>query len=230
MVPRTKARLLFSSALILISLSGMAAFVAISRLLQAQGWVTHTREVQVALSEVNTVLSRVGRARVQYVDSGDDAHLEDYHAGVDQVQPALDNLKRLISDNAAQVAREIELERIVDQRLNLMDQSIALKKHGESTLEGQSRITQRIVLSAGEMDETIQTMQEQEQSLLDLRTSRLRREEQFTAALLGAAFVLSIVLFILHYRLLNIELEGRHQAEVSLRKLSARILQIQDEE
>jgi two-component system, NarL family, sensor kinase len=47
---------------------------------------------------------------------------------------------------------------------------------------------------------------------------------------LCSAFCLAIVLLLLHYRLLNRELEARRHAELSLRKLSVHILQIQDEE
>jgi signal transduction histidine kinase len=230
MVPRTKARLLFGSALLLVSLGGSVAFVAISRLLDSEAWVTHTHEVQIALSQVSNVVSRVGRLRTQYADSGDSRRLEEYQSAVAQVHPALNTLKDLIVDNPTQVKRVEELETIIERRIGLTDQAIALKERGQSTLEGQARITQSIVSVAGEMDLKIQTMMDQEQLLLELRTSRLRRGEHTAAILLGSTFTLAVVLFILHYRLLNVELEGRQHAEASLRKLSARILQIQDEE
>jgi signal transduction histidine kinase len=230
MLPRTKARVFFGSALILISLSGLAAFVAISRLLQAQEWVSHTREVQVALSQVNTVVSRAGRTRTEYVDSGDPRHLDDYQAALAQIPPTLADLERLVSDNPPRMHEVAELEKLLDQRMRLVRQSVALKQSGQSTLENQSRITQGIVSVAGQMDSIVQQMQDQEQQLLELRISRTRGVERWVAAFLYSGFAIAIVLFILHYRLLNWELEGRERAEASLHKLSARILQIQDEE
>jgi signal transduction histidine kinase len=230
MSPRTKARVLFASALILVFLSGALAFIAISRLVQAQEWVGHTREVQVALSQVNTVVSRAGRTRAQYIDSGDPHHLQDHEGALAQIPTALADLKRLVSDNPSQLNRFAELQKIVEQRLSLMHESVTLKQSGQSTAAAQSALSQNIVSVAGQMDSIIQAMQDQEQDLLEVRSLRLRTGERWAAVFLCSAFAISIVLFILHYRLLNIELEGRQQAEVSLRKLSAHILQIQDEE
>jgi signal transduction histidine kinase len=230
MSARTKARVFFSSALILVCLSGAASFLAISRLLQAQGWVTHTREVQVALAQVNTVISRAGRTRTQYVDSGDPRSLADHQMALAEIPPTLATLRHLTSDNLAQLDRIAQLEKLIDQRLSLMSESVALKQSGHSTLERQSAITQSIVALASQMDTIVQAMQDHEQSLLELRVARFRNGEQLTAFLLCTVFTIAVVLFILHYRLLNQELEGRQLAEVSLRKLSAHILQIQDEE
>jgi signal transduction histidine kinase len=230
MLPKTKARVLFGSALILVSLSGSFAFIAISRLLQAQAWVAHTREVQIALSQVGTVVSRAGRTRTEYVDSGDPRHLQEHQIALAQIAPTLAELNHLINDNPSQLNRVAELEKIVDQRLSLMRQSVALEQSGQSTLEKQSVLTQSIVSVAGEMDSLIQKMQDEEQYLLEQRISRSSEGERLTAIVLCLAFVLATVLFIFHYRLLSIELAGRQYAEASLRKLSARILQLQDEE
>lgn len=196
----------------------------------AEDWVTHTREVQVALSQVNVVVSRAGRTRTEFVDSGDLNHLRDYQLALAEIPATLTSLKHLISDNTSQKKRIVELEKLIDQRVSLMQESVALKQTGHSTLENQARVTQSIVSVASQIDALIQRMEDQEQSLLELRIERWHRGEQLTAIVLGSAFLLAGVLLILHYRLLNRELHGRQRAELSLRKLSARILQIQDDE
>jgi CHASE3 domain sensor protein len=160
MLTANKARFVFWVAIILVFVSGSATFVAITLLLGSQDLVKHTRDVQAALSSVNLVISRAGRTRVEYVDSGDLRHLEDHRAALLQIPLVVATLKRLVSDNTTQLARVTELEHELDERINLMHQSVALKQSGLSTLEGQSATTQNIVGVAAQMDLTISKMQE----------------------------------------------------------------------
>jgi two-component system, NarL family, sensor kinase len=63
--------------------------------------------------------------------------------------------------------------------------------------------------------------------------SRRRHSERLfriTGYILGAVFLLVLLLFFVHYRLLNVELRAREQAEASLRALSVRLLELQDQE
>ena len=50
------------------------------------------------------------------------------------------------------------------------------------------------------------------------------------AYILSATFIVALALFFFHYRLLNAELNAREQAEASLRALSVRLLELQDQE
>src|SRR4029077_19627007 len=73
-------------------------------------------------------------------------------------------------------------------------------------------------------------MQDNEQELLEARRQQSERLFRITAYILCAAFVLALALFFLHYRMLNAELKAREQAEASLRTLSVRLLELQDQE
>jgi signal transduction histidine kinase len=230
MLTRTKTRLLFGSALLLFCLSGAGAFVALSRVRQAERWITHTRDVQVALAQVNTLVARIGRTRTAFVDSGDPNFLRDHQLTVAQMPPAIATLRSLTSDNPAQQTNCDELQALSDQRVRLMDQSIALKQSGQSTLEAQAQITQSTVALAGRIDAILQKMGDEEQRLLEERIERRRSRELLAATLLGIAFAVAALLFLLHYYLLTRELEARQNAQHSLQRLSARVLTIRDEE
>ena len=52
MAPRKKAQVAFASAVMLLFLSGVAAYVTINRLLASEKWVIHTLEVKAALGPV----------------------------------------------------------------------------------------------------------------------------------------------------------------------------------
>src|SRR6478672_11852908 len=73
-------------------------------------------------------------------------------------------------------------------------------------------------------------MQDHEQELLEARQQQSELLFQIAAYILCAAFVIALALFFLHYRMLNAELSAREQAESSLRTLSVRLLELQDQE
>jgi signal transduction histidine kinase len=230
MLPNTKTRVLFGSGFTLLLLSGIAAMVAVERSLAAQQWVIHTHEVQVALLRLESSVSRAGRTRVQYVNSGDPGDLAKYELALAQIPTATESFKELIRDNSGQQDRLAELESLIQKRRALIQQSVDLRRSGESTLEKQSLLTQNIATVAGGMDALIQRMQDGEQSLLATRIETLRKGSLAAAILLSSTFFFASLFLILHYRFLNSELTARQEAEASLRKLSAHILRIQDEE
>jgi two-component system, NarL family, sensor kinase len=87
------------------------------------------------------------------------------------------------------------------------------------------------------MTSIMQQMRENEQRLLDSREKNSHRLLIVTVVTLVVAFVLALELFAVNYRLLSAELAAREQAEQtvreseeSLRRLTGRLLQLQDAE
>ena len=136
MSPQKRARAAFGSAVILLLLSGVIAYVAISRLLAAQQSVIHTHEVQAALADVNVVLGRARRAQIEYIDSGGGPDLlRDYESTVGQIPVTLRRVRELTSDNPTQQANCTRLENLIDHRIGFGASSVELKKIGQSDLQ-----------------------------------------------------------------------------------------------
>ena len=225
-----KARLAFASAVLLILLSGLAASVTISRLRSAQQWVTHGHDVENGITELNTVINRAGRLRAEYIDSGSPDRLAEYEATVEQIPQKMTNLEQMSSDNPVQRANCIKFRALDEERISLMRQAVNLKASGQSTLEKQAAITQRIVAIASETDVLTQNMDGVEQRLLEQRTATARRWFAGIVGILMTSLGGALILFWVHYRLLNHELRALEQAQTSLRGLSARLMNVQDEE
>jgi signal transduction histidine kinase len=230
MTARAKNAFVFFSALLLLTLSAVAAYVTITRLLNAQHWVSHSRETQSALSNIVTVISRAGRCRTEYVQSGDPKYLGEYQAAIDETTRAVTLVRQLTTDNEAQQKNCVRLENLADQRFDLMRRSIDLRRHDESDLENQSQFTLGIVRVAGEMDSLIQQMQDMEVNLLAERQTRSEALFRQTVGVFGMAFLVAVSLLGLHYYLLNHELKTRQHAETALQHLNARLLGVQDAE
>lgn len=227
---RAQTRLAFGVAVILLVVSAMAAYATVVRLRVAERWVGHTRDVQTTLADLNNISARAGRARTQYVDSGDNSFFEDYKSAALQIPSKMKLLERLLEDNPEQLELLQSLESVTQRRLDLLNQSVQLKQGGSPDVQEQARLRQEILDASTQADSVLQTMQNKEQLLLDTRRGQSERLFRITVYILCATFIVALSLFFFHYRLLNAELHGREQAEASLRSLSVRLLELQDQE
>ena len=66
-----RAKIALALALLLLCLSGIAAGFVIDRLYRAEAQVHHTYDVEVAIGDVESSLTTVGRSRVAYVEFAD---------------------------------------------------------------------------------------------------------------------------------------------------------------
>jgi signal transduction histidine kinase len=227
---RTRTQLAFGAAVILLVLSGLAAYSAAVRLGEAERWVSHSRDVQSSLADISNVCTRAGRARTRYIDTGNDSFLDEYQAAAAEIPAKLKLIDTLTSDNSDQLDLGKNLRNITNRRLDLLNRSVQLKRSGAPDAVEQARLRQEIIDVSAEADSLLQKMHGQEEQLLQLRRARSRRLVRITALILFATFAVALALLFLHYRMLNAELQAREQAEASLRTLSVRLLELQDQE
>ncbi len=219
MLPLRRARAAFGSAIVLLLISGLAVYVLVTRLLDAQEWITHTHEIQNALADVRTLSGRAGLARTEYINSGDQHFLQEYESAKDEVFAVLRRTERLSADNPSQQRSCEHLEDLMRQRSSLLVASIDLKESGQSDLERQSEINQQIAAVYVKMDSLLEEMNGVEQRLLVERKRQAAQLFRVIAVVLAVAFALAIGLLLLHYRLLRAELTGRAAAETRFRGL-----------
>jgi signal transduction histidine kinase len=237
MSPRKKAQVAFASAVIMLCLSALATYLTIVRLMQSEKWVVHTHEVQAALRNVDSALLNAERASFGYVTTGSADFLNDFEATSPGVFQALQHLRELTKDNPKQQELCTRLEEITARRMGLFRDSIDLKKSISQNQLGQGNISRRGLPVASELTSTMQQMRDEEQRLLAVRAKASKHLFTLAVVVLMVTFILALIMFSVHYRLLSAELDARDQAEVtilesekSLRSLTGRLLQLQDEE
>lgn len=228
--PRKKARLAFASAIALLFLSGIAAAITIVRLLNNQKWVSHTYAVQLALGDLQTVISNTGRFRLSYINSGAPQDLAQYVASKSEIRQKLSLVGVLILDNPAQRALMESLANNIDRRIVLMDSIIETRKSGVLNDAVQQHWNREIIPIASEFTNVVQQMLEQEETLLSHRQRASGFLFALALSILIAMFVLAVILLWIHFQLLSRELAERERMEEGARRLSARVLHLQDEE
>lgn len=237
MTPRKKAQTAFASAVLLLLLSGFASYLMIDRLLESERWVVHTHEVREALGDVDAALARAGRARSAYLVFGDDAFLNEFNTAIAEIPGHLQYLRQLTRDNARQQELCTRLELIMQRRVSIFQESIRIKKQTPQNPDGQADLARQTVPISSEITAVTQQMRANEQALLEIRERASHRLFITSVVTLGVALVLALGLFALHFRLLSAELRARElaervarESEESLRRLSGRLLQLQDAE
>jgi len=237
MPARRKAQMAFASAVILLCLSGLATYLTIVRLMESEKWRVHTYEVQAALGTVDSAAVDAGRARSAYVITGSADFSGAFEASVPIINQALQHLRELTADNPEQQKLCTRLEEIIVRRIALFRQSMELKKSASQDQRGQDEISRRGLIEASAMTATMQQMRNEEQRLLAVRARTSRRLFAVAVVVLMVTFILALLMFSVHYRLLIAELDAREDAEhtvreseKSLRTLTGRLLQLQDEE
>src|SRR5580698_4300040 len=237
MSPRKKAQAAFASALMLLALSALATYFATTRLMQSQEWVIHTHEVRAVIGDIDSAVSRAGRARSGFVIDGTDAFLNQFEAAAAEISPSVQHLRFLTRDNPEQQQLCSRLEEATARRVALLRDSIQLQKTTPGDEKGQANLSRAAVPISSDITSIMQGMREQEQHLLEAREKKSRSLLVVTVVTLSVAFVLALELFAVNYRLLSAELTAREQAELavreseeSLRRLTGRLLQLQDAE
>src|SRR5579864_5460690 len=123
MVSNAKANAALAASLIFLLLSSGAAYLAFSRLNTSDEWVHHTQDVQGALAEYSMALARTGRARTEFIDSGEPALIARIAEDVAEIRRLMASVERLTSDNPRQQANIDKLKQMTEQRISLMDDS-----------------------------------------------------------------------------------------------------------
>jgi signal transduction histidine kinase len=230
MSPRKKAQIAFASAVTLLALSGVAAYVSIVRLLESEELVIHSLRVQSALGDFTNAIARVGRVATAYVATGKEEFLDDFQPYLDEVPPTMEHLRDLTRDNPSQQALRDRLQQSTEQRMLLFQRSIELKKKYPNDETGQVRIRQQTAPFSSATTEITAQMREAEDALLDVRQKASAHRLKLTILILGFTFVIALALFSINYRLLSTELTARERAEHASRALSAHLMRLQDEE
>ena len=253
-----KARIAFAIAIGLLLACALVVYGTIRAFVNSERDVDHTQRIQVLLGDTEAAIASAARARLTYVLSGQDEALAQYQHDVDRIPQELAELRRSTRDDRSQQLSCDRLEKLVGDRIQLWQQSIALKQSGEPQLIGQPDITRQSVAFAEEIISV--TRQMRDEQARDLESKRVTAGLQFVIAIaiLVVSFVTAVLLLFWHHQLIREELEAREKAEQetreaakvateaehkaresenaaiasneAARRLSARLLSLQDEE
>ena len=223
--------LTFTFAVLVLLAIALAADVTTARYASSEYWVTRTQRVSTRIIRLRSDLASAEAARLAFVTSNDPVELPSYEESARQVPEDLATLEALTTDNRAQEDRLKQLRPLIEQRLGLLKESIDLAK---TNAAGERAQQQKLTLSGAaltqQIRQTLDTAQNEEERLFRQRQLISDQTYAWAHTVLKAAFVAVVLILAASFWRLLTELRERMQAEQVVRRLSGRLMKVQDDE
>jgi methyl-accepting chemotaxis protein len=192
----------FGLSAITLAVISLVAYLNAGRLVENDTWVKHTYEVRSTLGSLLSQLKDAETGQRGYLITGEDSYLAPYQAAVGTLPAALEDVRRLTSDNADQQRRLTALGKLIDAKMAELKQTIDLRR-----TQGLDAATKVVLTNVGKdlMDQArtiIGDADHEEKALLDRRTEEAHASASMTmwiilwGGVLGTLAVAAIGLFI----------------------------------
>jgi signal transduction histidine kinase len=222
--------ILFGVPVFLLLGIGIVADRSTASFAQSEYWVSHTHEVKSNIESLRANIFIAQDARKGFVQTGDSTNLESYKAALDRIPGLTQDLRNLTADNPVEQANVERLESILQQKVSLLEQSVNLRKAGSSEATKQLELTKSNEALTNQMSGVLADMVGEENGLLAQRVVVSAATYHRMRIVLGIALVAVVLFLLLNFGRLLVELLNRTRAEDAVRRLSGRILQLQDME
>ena len=214
--------------ILLLAVIGLIADRTTAAYATSEQWVSHTHEVETTIESLRANVFKMQDARKGYILTADEVSLNDYENAVRQIPVNLQHLRQLTADNNDEQERLDQLAPVLQQKLSLMQQSLALRKNGSPDAGKQKALTTQNQQLTAQMIDVFTEMRAEEGSLLKQRVVISDSSYQRVRIVLGIAVVAIVLILLVNFGRLLLELRRRMKAEAAVRKLSSHILRLQD--
>jgi signal transduction histidine kinase len=222
--------LFFALPILLLLGIGLVAERSTASFAESEHWVSHTQEVRAVIENLRADMYVTQDSRKGYLLAGNGYGLENYTAAREQVPVLIKQLRNLTVDNPWQQATLDELEPIIQRKLLLAQESIDLIKSGSTDLLKQADLTRSNDALTRQMSSNLSQMVSEEDALLANRVVVSADTYKRMRLVLAIALAAVVVFLLVNFGRLLVELLNRTRAEAAVRRLSGRILQLQDME
>lgn len=237
MNPRDRARWAFATGATLLLLSAIAAGVLIAQVENSNRRVTSAFAIQVSLEDLESTLSAAGRSRVLYVNTHDPQYVAETESRLTAAKDRLNSVVEQGSTLPGHREGYAQLAQLAGRRLDIIRSALLDAEAGKTDAVTQDAYTKEIVDVADELKTSLEALETHEHQFVDAGRIVSRRLFAAIVWVLGTAFLASLALLYLNYRILLVELTERRRAEKSavesretLRLLSVRLIRAQDEQ
>jgi signal transduction histidine kinase/CHASE3 domain sensor protein len=212
----TVIRFGFGSALMILIGIGVITYRVERKQVQTEAMVTHAHEVLEDLDSILASVAEIESTARGFVMSGDVRYLEPYQDYTASIAQKLQSLKSEIADNPAQQQRAQNLGLIINQKIELHNRKIELRRTAGIEAAMKFFLTGRDQLSMNNIQALISEMKLAEKQILLERQSAADRESKWSilSVLIGAILSSAILLSVYYH--LSREIRRRRRSEARL--------------
>ncbi|MEG4295263.1 CHASE3 domain-containing protein [Microcoleus sp. Pol11C1] len=192
----------FGSIFLLMITIGFATKLSMDNLAEAIEWQTHTYVVKTNLQALEKDLVDAETGQRGFIFAGKEEFLEPYNNGQVAFYTTVNATKELIKDNPEQVKNLEQVEKLGQQKLDELAESISLKRAGKEPELRDLVLSGKGKIFMDEIRDKLAEMLKVEDNLLVQRTKVAKQSEQLAAivsiggTIVAVVFGSFIVLFI----------------------------------
>jgi signal transduction histidine kinase/DNA-binding response OmpR family regulator/CHASE3 domain sensor protein len=193
-------------SLIILFISSLASYISIHNLIRSSELVSHSNTVMTNLDGVISTLKDAETGQRGYLLTGDEVFLDPYKGAKEAAIALLDKVGKETVDNSAHQVNVKKLRNVIQNRLEVLDKTIELKKAGGSVNIGDLLTGKEYMDSARDV---IKTMQKNESELLAIRTTDQNKLAGYTPVLIILAAIFAILITVFFYRKVSSDFNAR---------------------
>lgn len=222
-----KVLLGFLVAISIISALGIISYLNNQRYKKSNAWVIHTNQVLFHAQRILSIIVDIESGQRGFIISGDTSFLVPYHSGVTVIRDDINQLKKLVADNAEQSERVVRMDSLVKNKLAFAASTIALHYNNRNAAVADVS-TQEGKILMDHIRTLFTEFQAEEKRLLTQRIhitedELIKFSSTFTALMIATAGILVIVFW-----MTNSNLKARTEAEIAAAQAMARVQDIYD--
>ncbi|MDR3738666.1 MAG: CHASE3 domain-containing protein [Terracidiphilus sp.] len=188
-------------------------------------WAIHSREVQIAIQETQTLLVDAETGQRGFLYTGDEKYLNPYNDSIARVEQHIDRLRRITADDPVQQHHIAVLSELTTLKLQEMASALALHRAGKAADARSLMLSDRGLLIMNDIRAEINRMSNEEDTVekrrdADYRSSVLRSIiSLYSATIISTLGLALLAYFILHER----RLRDRHASQIRDREEQFRV-------
>jgi PAS domain S-box-containing protein len=210
----------FLLLLILLAVTTIVTRRQLSVQVENQSWVSHSRQVLFELAQTESLLNEAETGQRGYLYTGNVKYLAPYTSAIARINPHLQSLAELTSDNAEQQSRVSTLRGLVQKKSSELAQTIFLYQSGRHD-EAKTLVLSDVgLILMNNVRSQIRAIEQEEQELVPVRTVAYQKSLWITticiylSSILAAAGLILLAWFILR----QMDLREAHARQLSERE------------
>ena len=194
----------FGLVVLTLALTALLAIRSASQVTDTNKMVEHTYQVLGQIHDIEISLATAEGGQRGYVITGDESYLEPYRESLGTINGNLNTLNTLTADNPRQQRRIIELRASVNEKREIMAETVRLRK--EQTFDAASKLVQtgRGKKTMEDARATLAQMEDEEIGLLNTRQKAAAESNAGTRNVIVAGMGGAVVIVLLVVVVFNV--------------------------
>lgn len=210
----------FGLALALMGIVSVTSYQNATQLVNSANQVKQTNEILNLFTDLSATLADAESRRWGYIVSGDVDELNQYMTAIQRINPILQKLKQPLTDTPVQAQRIETLSALIDQRIELLQQSIEQYQGQQSITPLNDSVIAQSKQNQDAIWQLILALETKEEELLQQQLEQAQSNLQFRMLIEPVGTMLTFAILFGVYALLYEQMMKRQHAESLQRTLA----------